>query len=221
MAIPDNDIQKDIEDQLRWDSSVDESDIKLIVENGEVTLGGTVRTFREKRVAETNARVITGVVSVENNITVKHPTAATIPTDDEIAGNVRNMLIWNPILDEDKVDVTVHKGIVRLKGSVDSYWKKLRAEEIALDVRGVMDITNEIVVVPTEDQVDKTIAEDIINALKRNSHVNVDDINIEVEDGKVTLSGIVPKWQGIVAVRDAAFYTTGVTDVKNYLSISE
>jgi osmotically-inducible protein OsmY len=79
-----------------------------------------------------------------------------------------------------------------LEGTVDAFWKKVRAEDLAFSMRGVLGLTNKIAVVPTQTIADENLAENIINALDRNVNVNVDDVNVTVEDGTVTLTGAVP-----------------------------
>jgi osmotically-inducible protein OsmY len=219
MPIADEQIRTDIENQLFWDSRIDETGVTVTVVNGEVALKGSVSTFMAKQAAEDDAWVIPGVVAVENNITVEYPTTVTLPTDADIKSNVKNVFTWNAVIDTQDLEVSVSDGIVTLRGSVDSYWKMLRAEELVLDVRGVLGVVNEMAVVPTEDFVDETIAEDIVNALKRGPNLNVDDITVEVDDGVVTLTGTVPNAYGRTIARDAALYTPGVVGINNYLMV--
>ena len=40
----DSDIKRDVEDELRWDPSIDATDIAVAVKNGVVTLTGFVRS---------------------------------------------------------------------------------------------------------------------------------------------------------------------------------
>jgi osmotically-inducible protein OsmY len=221
MPIPTPRIKQNVEDQLYWDSRIDESNVTVEVTDRKVTLIGSVPTYTAKQAAETDAWVVPGVVSVKNQIAVKYPSAVSVPTDDEIGANIKNVFIWNPVIDETDINVNVTAGIVTLKGTVDSFWKKKRAEELALDMRGVLDVTNELSVVPTKGFVDESIAKDIISALERNVNVNVDNIDVEVKEGIVTLTGTVPNWYGFLAAHDAALYTPGVVDVENYLTVKE
>jgi Flp pilus assembly secretin CpaC len=50
---------------------VDASDIEVSVENSEVTLTGTVRSKRDKRMAEDLAESVSGVSNIENRLRVK------------------------------------------------------------------------------------------------------------------------------------------------------
>ena len=54
----DEDIKRDVEDELRSDPALDASGIAVAVTNGVVTLTGYVRSFRQRRRAEPAERGI-------------------------------------------------------------------------------------------------------------------------------------------------------------------
>lgn len=68
----DEDIRQDVRNQLQWNPFVDEGDINVSVENGIVTLTGTVDTMTEKSEAKKNA-LQGGAKSVENKLVVGDP----------------------------------------------------------------------------------------------------------------------------------------------------
>ena len=63
-------IKEDVNDRLSDDSNIDASNIDVTVENGEVTLTGTVSVRWEKRHAEDVAESVSGVKNVENRIRI-------------------------------------------------------------------------------------------------------------------------------------------------------
>lgn len=69
----DSDIKRDVEDELRWDPSVDATDIAVAVKNGVVTLTGFVRNYMDKFEAEAAAKRVAGVVGLANDIEVGVP----------------------------------------------------------------------------------------------------------------------------------------------------
>ena len=69
-------IKEDVNDRLSDDAFLDASDIEVTVSSGEVTLSGTVDTRIDKRRAEDLAEDISGVSNVQNQLRVKHTTAA-------------------------------------------------------------------------------------------------------------------------------------------------
>ncbi|MEQ8959748.1 MAG: BON domain-containing protein, partial [Coleofasciculus sp. C2-GNP5-27] len=110
-------------------------------------------------------------------------------------------------------------GVVTLRGTVDAYWKKYQAEQDAYGIAGVIDVINELGVVLTDKPLDQVIARDIEAALARNSHVNVEDITVAVDNGTVILRGNIPNWAAWRSAYNAAIYTTGVIDVVDQLNI--
>jgi osmotically-inducible protein OsmY len=213
-------IKADVIAQLVWDDRVDARDIGVEVkEGGRIRLSGNVPSNRARRAAEQDAWVVNGVLWVENLITVQYPSEITLPSDAELAKNIKNMLLWDSSIDAAGIAVNVDGGHATLRGSVDAYWKKIDVEDIAQSVTGVLGATNHLVVVPTEDVVDETIARDIEGALTRNIRVNAEDVNVKVDNGKVTLTGAVPNGDAFRSAYDAALYTAGVTEVDNKLII--
>jgi osmotically-inducible protein OsmY len=211
-------IKREIVDQLHWDPRVDAEDIKVDVQNGEVTLFGAVPTHFAKRSAEQDAWSVAGVGEVENAVNVEY--RGSIPEATQLKDHIVNILDWDPQIDESTVDVGINVGEVTLSGTVDAFWKKLRARALVQDVRGVTTVIDELTVVPTEPVVDETIAAEIVAALMRNDRVSVDTIDVTVEHGHVTLTGSVPTWAGRNSAYESAVLTAGVIDVDLNLAIS-
>jgi Predicted periplasmic or secreted lipoprotein len=219
MVLTDEEIKKRIVDELYWDDRVDASKVLVRVEGGKVTLTGTVPNYNAKIRAETDAYAVRDVAWVDNRITVSYPVVRAIPTDEDIRQAVIKNLSNDPDLERTDIRVRVKEGIVTLEGSVDAYWKKWEAEYTTCNIRGVCDIVNMVAVVPTMQIADKVIAEDVRAAIERKRSVSIEDIDIRVENGVVTLSGTVPDWDARQAVINAAKYTRGVIDVLDELTI--
>jgi osmotically-inducible protein OsmY len=64
-------IREDLNDRLTDDPYIDASDIEVAVNNGEVTLSGTVESRGAKRRAEDIAEHVSGVRHVQNNLRVR------------------------------------------------------------------------------------------------------------------------------------------------------
>jgi osmotically-inducible protein OsmY len=67
----DDRIREDVNDNLTDDWGVDASNVTVTVNNGEVTLDGTVATRLQKRRAEDCAEEVSGVKNVQNNLRVR------------------------------------------------------------------------------------------------------------------------------------------------------
>lgn len=219
VAITDQEISTRIKNQLYWDGRVQASDVGVTVDNGKATLSGTVPSYRAKTAAVEDARMVLGVKAVDNQLRVQHPPERTVPRDSEILEQVISALAWDADVDSTKIDVDVAGGMVTLKGTVNAYWKKYQAEDDAYSVDGVLNVINELGVVPNEDLADEAIATDIEGALERNAYVDPNQVTVEVNNGTVTLSGVVPDWSAWRAAYNAAAYTTGVVDVIDRLAI--
>src|ERR1700730_13065424 len=93
----DDEIKRDVEDELRWDPDIDPTDIAVAAKNGIVTLTGFVRSYAHKFAAERAAKRVAGFVGVANDLEVRLPTSDERP-DPEIAREVvANLKIWLPV----------------------------------------------------------------------------------------------------------------------------
>lgn len=215
----DEDIKKDIVDELYWDDRVDASDVMVEVDCGVAILNGTVPSYTIRRVAEKAARTIRGVKAVENRLVVNLPTTLDKITDIEIDANVRSSLGWHSDIDATHIAVMVESGTVTLEGTVGRYWEKLEAEEVISKIGGVVDVENRLGVVPTKDVWDQSMAEAIVTALERSAGIDVKSVTVEVVEGRVRLSGTVPDGSASRRAEDVAFRTSGVKEVDNGLAV--
>lgn len=213
----DENIAKDVVDSLYWDARVDASEVSVKVEDGIVTLMGAVPSYSARAAASEAAWLTSGVRDVENQIQVNAQTDS--PSDSEIQSNVERAFTWDTDLYPFDLNATTAAGWVTLEGTVDAFWKKVRAEDMAFGMRGVVGVTNKIAVVPTQTVADENLAEMIINALDRNVDVNVDDINVTVENGTVALNGAVPSWSAKRAAYDIARFTRGVRELRDQITV--
>lgn len=214
-SLTDEEIKDDVEEQLYWDDRVDASNVGITVDDGRVTLNGTVPTYLAENAAVSDALSIVGVTDVSDKLSVRYPAEAATPTDTEMAADIEAVLRVNPDIDASEIDVSVREGVVTLDGAVDAYWKKVHAEEVASTIKGVLRINNRLNVIRAKDFVDREIGEDITQALERNALIDAEDVDVTVENGVVTLTGTVPSHTARQAAYKAARYTLGVVDVKN------
>jgi osmotically-inducible protein OsmY len=115
--------------------------------------------------------------------------------------------------------ISVESGWATLKGEVDSFWKKVRAEELASIATGVTGVTNELTVVPTEKAKDKQIAEAVMKALERNTYLDINSVHVKVEKGIVFISGTVRTWKARTSANRAVENIFGVRDIENNLEL--
>lgn len=221
MVKTDETIKKDTVEQLYWDDRVNASDVKVDVNDCVVTLSGKVPNYNAMRSALESTYALREVDSVINNLAVEYADAKSLPTDYSLQTNIEGILLLSSSIDSSNLSVSVQSGIATIDGSVDAYWKKQKVDELVMDVTGIIGVVNRISVVPSKDFLDKAIAEDIVQALDRNALINVNEIDVIVEDGVVTLSGTVQDWPALQAALNTAKYTSGVVDVMDVLAIGE
>lgn len=142
--------------------------------------------------------------------------------DQQLQQDVMDELKWDPILTASEIGVSVKHGVVTLSGYVNSYSKKIAAENAAKRVKGVSAVAEDIEVrLGLDDERNDTqIAEAALDALKWNSNVPDEHIQIKVENGWITLEGEA-EWQyqkdaAANAVRDI----TGVRGISNLIMLT-
>lgn len=207
----DEEIKQKIEQELKWDIRVNSPDIKVIVENGNVTLEGSVPSHWAKSAAYENAVLIEGVGSITDNLNVKY--VGKHPTDEELRNRIENKLEWNPDVDPSNIDVIAESGIITLKGTVGTFWEKMISEDEAENTTGVYEVINELAVTPKKKVSDEQIAQDIVESYERSPTIDTKSIDVRVEDGKVVLSGTASSWAEKADAVDNAYYTFGVREV--------
>jgi osmotically-inducible protein OsmY len=142
-------------------------------------------------------------------------------SDAQIQKEVMAELNWQPILNAAQIGVAVHEGVVTLTGIVDSYRKKLTAENAAKKVSGVKAVAEDIQVgaSPSYNKTDTEIAEAVLNALKWHTAVVEDRIRIKVEKGFVTLDGEVEWEYQRTAAKSAIENLAGIKMIYNFISV--
>ena len=121
-------------------------------------------------------------------------TATLTHTDQEIQTDVMAELRWDPSVPATEIGVVVKDGVVTLTGTVDTYMKKWRAEEVAHRVNGVIAVANEIQVRWIGERTDSDIAAAAVHALSWNATIPQGKVHVTVDKGWVTLKGDV-EWQ--------------------------
>lgn len=221
MATPldDNRIQQRVLEELKWDPQVDPKDVGVEVDNGVVTLTGTVESYPMKFAAEDAAKRVLGVKAVANDIEVKLP-HEMVRTDTGIAQAAANALEWNTRVPHERIKVTVRDGWVTLEGDVDYEFQKEAAERSIRDLTGVKGVTNLIKVIAPARVSPGEVKSRIEDAFERMAELDARRIDVEARDGKVILRGTVRSWFEREEAEDAAWAAPGVSDVENQITVS-
>jgi osmotically-inducible protein OsmY len=216
-ARTDEEIQRDVLEELKWDSRVRPNEVGVAVKDGIVTLTGWVDSYLKKTSAEEAAHRVRGVKAVANDIEVRLPGFAE-RTDADLAAAVLNALRWDAGIPTDKIDVTVSNGWVTLKGEAEYGCQKIDAERVIRHLSGIRGVTNLIAVRPRVLPTD--LKQQIERELVRNAELDAQRITIDVEGSKVILRGTVRSYAEKKVAEEAAWTTPGVTEVENRITIS-
>jgi osmotically-inducible protein OsmY len=213
----DVEIQADVLEELRWEPRVHSTEIGVTVKNGVVTLAGYVDSYTKRWAAEDATRRVRGVQAVVNDIEVKLP-GSSERTDPDIAEAVLRALKWDPFVPQDRIQVTVSKGWVTLKGNVDWRYQREDAERAVRHIYGVKGVTNLITVKPRVTPSD--LKRQIEQALIRNAETDAKRITVDVDGSRVILKGTVRSWLEKDAAERAAWQAPGITEVDNRIVIA-
>ena len=114
----DEEIKRDVEAELRWDPDIDPTDIAVAVKNGVVTLTGFVKSYNDKWEAERDAKRVSGVLGVANDLEVRLPNLDERP-DPEIARDAVAAIKSQLPVSYEHIKVVAKNGWVTLEGAVE------------------------------------------------------------------------------------------------------
>lgn len=142
-------------------------------------------------------------------------------SDIQLKSDVSAELAWDPAVNAAGIGVAVKNGIVTLSGHLDTFAEKHAAERAARRVGGVRGIALELDVklAPLHKRSDSEIAQAAINALALNSLVPAGAVKVEVEDGWVTLSGVVTWGYQFASAEQCIRPLIGVRGLTNGITI--
>jgi len=191
-------------------------DLKVSVKNGKATLTGTVDEEVNKELAKEIAMDVSGITEVDNQIEVKPdytPKRSTEPSygdrieDASITAAVKSKLLWSRHTDGLTTNVETRRGRVTLTGTADSTEARDTAGRLARATRGVVSVSNQLVVDSSKssagdnaestaseakgDIADTWITTKVKSTLLYSSSVAGSDIDVSTQNGNVTLSGKV------------------------------
>jgi osmotically-inducible protein OsmY len=187
----DSEIEKDVEEELRWDPDIDATDVGVAVHDGVVALTGYVRSYKQRTQAERDVKRVAGTLGVANDIEVRLPLVNKRP-DPEIARNAVENLHDELPYSAEFLKVTVQDGWLTLDGELEWNYQRDRAMEAVRTVRGVIGISDEIKLKPRVAASD--VKRQIEDALKRSAELDANRIAVETNGSEVKLTGRVKSW---------------------------
>jgi osmotically-inducible protein OsmY len=213
----DNDLQRYVTDELQWDPKVDNEAIAVSVDDGVVTLRGTVGSFREKQDAKHDVERVYGVTQVENDLDVRILNKDR-RSDAELRGDVLQALMLDSLVPS-TIDAKVDDGVVTLTGKANWQFQRDEAETVTSTILGVMGVEDEVELIapgPTADDVEHSIEK----AMERNAKLDAKSVSVDSSDGTITLGGTVSSWADHDEAVAAAWAAPGVTRVKDHILVA-
>jgi osmotically-inducible protein OsmY len=147
--------------------------------------------------------------------------AIMVQTDEQLQQEVLHELKYDARVRPNEIGVAVKDGVVTLSGFVDSYLKRWAAEEAAHRVNGVRAVANDIEVkLPSSaERTDADIAAAVTQALEWDAALDIDDLDVTVSKGWVTLKGEVEWGFERSDAERVARRITGVRGISNLITV--
>ena len=137
----DSDVAQAAVNSLILNASVPKDGVKVLVEDGWVSLDGEVEWQYQRLAAENTVRHLRGVVEITNRISIKPHLDAT-----NVKSKIESAFARQAHLDANKIQVEALNSEVTLKGSARSMDEKFAAELAAWSAPGVTKVRNDVIV---------------------------------------------------------------------------
>ncbi len=243
-TLSDDAVEAAVSRNLRYDSLTDSNDIDVSVEHYVATLRGKVDSLRAKRSAEDAALDTFGVAHVDNRLKVRAPDRGLADPDTRAERDIAAAFLRDPYLERFEVDIDVIGGTAYLRGTVDGYFEKSRAETIASSIFDVTEVKNRLDVEDssvlvydpflfdpylqhrswydyepkTTESSDPDIADEIEDEIWWSPFVDSEQVDVTVRAGTAILRGEVDSQSERHAATENAF-EGGATWVRNLLEV--
>lgn len=212
----DDQIKEAVALALAHDPRTNQYAIDVAVENGVVTLTGTVQTLSARRAAVRDAQNTVGIMRVDDRLDVR----ITARENETIEQDLERAFLWDPVLERHEITPVVRNGKAYLYGRVDNAYEKWRAGDVASRVPGLAAVANRLEIADEwARRGDSEIEQAVEDELFWSAKVDEDGIAVEVESGIVTLTGDVESWTEHHAAIDEAF-DAGARVVRSELSVA-
>jgi osmotically-inducible protein OsmY len=216
---PDHHLTTAVTDELAWTPSVNAEGIAVSVDGGAATLAGHVGTYPEKEAALRAATRVYGVTTTVDRIVVRHGRNA--PEDADVAREA--MIVFDRhtvVVPRDAVQVDVRDRMITLRGSVDWHHQREAARRAVAGLPGISGVRNLITLRPSPGVTPAETKAQIVAALARHAPGFAQQVEVGIDDGRVTLTGQVLTPAERRSAEQTAWFAPGVTAVDNQVKLS-
>jgi osmotically-inducible protein OsmY len=213
----DHEIEQDVLAELRVGQDVaDQRFLAVTVEDGVVDLTGFAESYAQKLAIERAASRVVGVRDVRDYIEVR-PRHADQRDDRDIESAAKRALQWDARLPRG-IQAEVTNGVLRLRGVVHRFSQRDAAEEAVCNLVGVRDVVNEVKLATVPAPADLEL--DVEAAIRRRFGSECRDIWVDVADGVITLTGVIPTFAMLDDIERVVRSIPGVTRVVDQLLVA-
>lgn len=209
-------LQKDVQDAIKWEPLLKAAEIGVIVKDGIVTLTGTVDNYAKKLQAEKAAKSVVGVKAIAEDLEVKFADSKK-KDDTDIAEDVLFVLRTDLLVPDEKVQAKVENGWVTLEGEVHWNFQREAAKRSIEHITGVRGVFNHLKI--RSELNDAIEQKEIEAALHRSWAINDEHIKVHVEGRTVRLTGTVASLYQKEEAGRIAWKTPGIWHVENELEV--
>lgn len=223
----DDELEHDVRKALDVSHMLGSEDVSVRVEDGEVTLEGTVDSVTERHIALDSARGVIGVGEVVDELEVE---PSEVRTDEDILAEVEQALRRDPYIDARGIEVLVEGAMVYLEGKVGTLVERslAAAEARVPGVRRVF-VTDLAVDPELSDPMKRSTAavsyepEDIAEAVERafevDPRVTSTGLRVRMRGSQAVVDGVVTSLHEKQAVLEDASNTMGIREVVDLLEV--
>lgn len=161
--------------------------------------------------------------SVKKAVKDTADTAGVEMSDSWITLKTKLALLADERVSSLDVSVKTRKGVITLRGKVESEQARQAAEEIALNIKGQKKVANHLMVVSKAarkavDRQDDQIVKDVEKDIKNDARLKKATIDVRADKGIVTLTGKAPSLETCVRASEVARRVHGVRAVRNEMT---
>src|SRR5579883_145854 len=222
-AAKDNQILADIKNNALNKSQF--KNVQASVQNGIVTLTGTVDVYDQKADADRRVHRVKNVKGVENQIEVAGPEIPDAELQNKLVKAIQYDRVGYGTTAFNAIGVNVQNGVVTLSGHAYGPVDADSAVAVAANTKGVKDVINDIQVDPVspmDDRIRIAVFRAVYGFPSLNKYA-IDPgkpIRISVQNGHVTLYGVVDSKGDKDAAGIRANSVPGVFSVTNNLQVA-
>src|SRR5262245_4111728 len=242
VQVSDAELQKNVEAVLKRDAALEDSSVKVAsVHDGVVLLSGSAKTLSAHRRALEDVRAVPGVKRVSSEIQSpdrlgdaeifskgpmnKESSMKSAAYDAWITTDAKTRLLATADVPALSINVDTNGGVVTLFGTVPNEMAKKRAEIEVKKISGVRAVENDLEIVPKSmakavDAKDDDIRKDVDSRLEARPELKDANINTQVENGVVRLTGSVASQSDRLIALATTRSVPGVRSVIDDLSVT-